>query len=262
MMFFALIAAAVTVLPSDRMAMADRLFDRGDYASARVEYVALKDQNGIATDEILYRLAECDRLAGDKAKAAASYSELIEKYPLSRHADRSRLMKALTNEGHERIAALKVLDSDKVRPAVRASALYHLGIATSDRDALARCIKLEPKGPYALYAKFHHASLALDDSNYAVRRAALAELLDVYYSGDSRLSREALYFAAIKCYGEKRYDESSILFRRYVKGALKGDVRLAAARNYAAWSDYLLGRYSDAAAMCEGAGGEDAAYLL
>lgn len=262
MIFLALIAAAVTVLPSDRMAMADRLFDRGDYASARVEYRALQNIDGVPADEILYRLAECDRLAGDLPKARAAYGELIQKFPLSRHADRSRLMSALSCEGQERVSALKLLDSDKVRPAVRASALYHLGTATGDKDALARCIKLEPKGPYALYAKFHHASLVADDPNPAVRRAAVGELLDVYYSGDSRLAREALYFAAVKCYGEKRYDESSILFRRYVKGASKDDARLTAARNYAAWSDYLLGRYTDAAAMCEGTGSDDAAYLL
>ena len=34
----ALLVAAVSVLPADRLAMADRLFNRGEYAAARAEY--------------------------------------------------------------------------------------------------------------------------------------------------------------------------------------------------------------------------------
>lgn len=256
-----LLIAAVSVLPSDRMAMADRLFDRGDYASARREYVALKGAEGIAPDEILYRLAECGRLAGDAAAARAGYGELIEKFPLSRHADRSRLMRALTLSGEERTAALKLLDSDSVRSAVRACALYHIGIATGDKDAFRRCIDLEPKGPYSLYAKFHHASLIADDPDPAVRRSAIGELLEIHHSNDPKLSREALYFAAARSYSDKRYRESSMLFRRYIK-AHPADSRSEAARCHAAWSDYLSGRYADAASLCGDGAGDDAAYLL
>lgn len=256
-----LLIAAVAVLPSDRMAMADRLFDRGEYASAQKEYVALKGASGIAADEILFRLAECSRLAGDGAKARSAYGELVDKYPLSRHADRSRLMMALETRGAERVSQLKLLDSDKVRPAVRASALYHIGIETDDKDALVRCIKLDPKGPYSLYAKFHHASLIADDPDPAVRRSAIGELLEIHHAGDKKLAREALYFAAVRSYSDKRYGEASMLFRRYMK-AHEGDSRAEAARYYAAWSDYLAGKYSDAAALCGDGKTDDAAYLL
>ena len=49
--------AALTVAPSDRLAMADRLFNRGDYASARREYLALKGEKGVDEADVLYRLA-------------------------------------------------------------------------------------------------------------------------------------------------------------------------------------------------------------
>lgn len=254
-----LIAAAV--LPSDRMAMADRLFDRGDYVSAQKEYAALKGAEGIADDEILYRLAECGRLSGDAQYARAAYGELVDRFPLSRHVERSRLMRALTLQGEARLSELKLLDSDKVRPAVRACALYYIGIATNDKDAFKRCVDLDPKGPYALYAKFHHASLTADDPDPAVRRSAVGELLEIHHSGHPKLAREALYFAAVRSYSDKRYLESSMLFRRYLK-AHPGDERSDSVRHHAAWSDYLAGRFADAASLCGDGNTDDLAYLL
>lgn len=256
-----LIIASAAVLPSDRLAMADRLFDRGEYVSAKKEYDALKGATGIAADELLYRLAECNRLVGETAAARAAYTELVDKFPLSRHADRSRLMRALTLEGNAKLSELKILDSDKVRVAVRACALYHIGIATNDKDAFKRCVTLEPKGPYSLYAKFHHASLTADDPNPTVRRSAIGEFLEIHHSNDPKLAREALYFAAARSYSDKRYLESSTLFRRYLK-VYPNDSRSEAVRYHAAWSDYLAGRYADAAALCGEGKSDDAAYLL
>ena len=57
----AVLLAAITVAPSDRLAMADRLFNRGRYADAEAEYRSLVGEKGIAEDELLFRLAECDR---------------------------------------------------------------------------------------------------------------------------------------------------------------------------------------------------------
>ena len=70
---------AITVLPSDRMAMADRLFNNGKYEEAAAEYRALSGQEGIAADAILFRLAECDRVAGRSAEALKGYTELFTK---------------------------------------------------------------------------------------------------------------------------------------------------------------------------------------
>ena len=79
-----IVLATLAVLPSDRMAMADRLFNRGRYAEARLEYAALEGSAGVPGDELLYRLAECDRALGKDAEACASYAKLTEKVPASR----------------------------------------------------------------------------------------------------------------------------------------------------------------------------------
>ena len=42
-----ILLCAVSVLPSDRLAMADRLFNRGQYADAEKEYRALSGEKGI-----------------------------------------------------------------------------------------------------------------------------------------------------------------------------------------------------------------------
>ena len=261
MTFAALTFAALAVLPSDRMAMADRLFDRGDWAGAKAEYVALKGSEGIAADEPMYRLAECERLGGNSKAARAAYSELLDGHPLSRHADRARLMKALAGTDDEKKSELRLLDSDKVKPAVRAAALYHYGVVAKDRAALERCVKLDPKGPYALYAKFHHASLVAEDPDPAVRRTATSEFIEIQYGPDKELAREAVYFAAERSYRDKRYGEASTLFRRYLK-AYPDAARANDARTKAAWCDYLVGKYADAASLCGEGRTDDSAYLL
>ncbi len=254
--------AAVTVLPSDRMAMADRLFDKGEYERAKSEYIAIKGEPGIPADELLYRIAESCRLSGESEKARQHYGELINKHVYSRHLNRSRLMRALLLEGEAKVSELKLLDSDSVRNDIRACALYNIGVARGDRDALKRCIRLDPKGPYVHYAKFHHASLCADDPNPAVRRSAVGELMDVcIQSKDANLAREALYFAAVRSYGDKQYGEASILFRRYM-GKYPSDSRLDSARRYAAWSDFLDGKYADASSLCGDGSTDDAAYIL
>lgn len=249
------------VLPSDRMAMADRLFDRGDYRSAKVEYSSLKGVQGVDGDELLHRLAECERLCGAPESALKIYSELADRYPLSRHADNARLMKAIIGPKGERVSALKLLDSDKVRPPVRAAALFHLGMELGDREHLRRSFTMDPKGRYALYAKFQHAQLLAADSAPANRRSAVGELLELHYGGESDLSRLALFNAARCCYADKRYGESSILFRRYLK-MYPTDAMASDVRSFAAWSDYLSGKFADAAALCGEGTSDDTAYLL
>ena len=261
-MTIALLAASLAVLPSDRMAMADRIFDRGDWAAAKAEYAALQGEKGVAADEILYRLAECERLGGNASAARAAYRKLLAGHPLSRHADRARLMMALSapDEATKK-SELRLLDGDRVKPAVRASALYHYGILAGDRDALARCVSIDPDGPYALYAKFRGAALGVDDPDPKVRRDAVSALIDISRSKDKSLAREALYFAASRCYAAKKYGEASTLFRRYLKNH-SDDKRCDAARTMAAWSDYLSGKFADAASLCGEGGTDDTAYLL
>lgn len=254
-------AAALAVLPSDRMAMADRLLDRGQYADAKAEYLAVKGAEGVAEDELLFRLAECDRSLGNKAEARRLYGELLDKFPMSRHASLSRLMRALAGSEAEQKAELKVLDSDKVPAEIRARALYHYGILAKDADALARCQKIDSKGKYATYAKYWHATLTVDDADATVRRNAIRELVEIHYGNDKELGRDALYLAASRSFSTKRYSEASSLFRRYLK-VYPTDARANDARQMAAWSDYLTGKYADAVALCGEGQTDDTAYLL
>ena len=256
----ALLFAAATVLPSDRMAMADRMFDRGDWAGARTEYAALRGAEGVAEDELLYRLAECARALKDNAAARAHYGELIDRHPLSRHAVRARLNRALAGTEAERRSELRLLDSDAVPAPVRATALYHLGVLNGDADAFARAAKLDPKGPYAVYARFRHAALVAENPDPAVRRQAIGELMEIARGADRDLAREAVYLAATRSYADRRHAEASLLFARFLK-TWPDDARAEHARTMAAWSDYLVGKYAEAAALCGERATDDFAYL-
>lgn len=254
-------AALDAVTPGDRMAMADRLFDKGVFDKARAEYAALRGAAGVAEDELLYRLAECERSLGNLDAARSGYGELLRRFPMARRAPRARLMKALcASDAQERNAELRLLDSDSVPAAIRAVALYHLGVAENDAALLERSVRLDPKGHYAPYAKFHHASIVATSPDPAVRRQAITDLNDIIYASDPVLAREAHYTAALRCYSEKQYGLASSLFRRYMK-RYPGDERMESARVMAAWSDYMRGAYADSAALCADAASDDAAYL-
>lgn len=254
------VAALDAVTPGDRMAMADRLFDKGNFAKARVEYAALKDAKGIVEDELLYRLAECDRSLGNSDAAREEYGELLKRFPVSRHASRARLLRALSGTDEQKRAELRMLDSDNVATNIRAVALYHLGVMEKDAPMLERCAALDPKGHYAPYAKFHHAAIVGGDPDPKVRQQAIRDLNDIIYANDPILAREAHYIAALRCYSEKRYDLASSLFRRYMK-RYPGDDRTESARTMTAWSDYMRGAYADAAAICAESESDDAGYL-
>ncbi len=252
---------SVAVLPSDRMAMADRLFDRGAYADAKKEYLALKGAQGLAEDELLYRLAECSRELGEKAAARAQYGDLINRFPVSRYVAQARLMRALAGTEAEQRAELRLLDTDATPVAIRTMALFRLGVLTQDKSAFDRCLALDPKGPYAASAKFRRAALATEHADASVRRAAIGELMDIHFGKDKDLAREALFLAASSSYKDKRFSEASSLFRRYFK-VYRGDAREASVRVMAAWSDYLCGKYTDAVTLCGAGGSDDFDYLL
>ena len=257
----AALIAAITVAPADRLAMADRLFNRGAYADAKVEYETLRGENLLPYDDLLYRLAECDRALGRNDAARVSYNELLEKYPTSRHADRSRLMCALAGTDEQKRSELKVLDSDRVAADIRSAALYHLGVLNNDANAFERCVAVAPKGRYAPYAKLRRASLFAASNDATVRREAVRLLLEIAFSGNGEFSEEALYLAATTSYGEKRYGEAATLFRRYMKGYPKGK-HIQDSVTVCAWCEYLNGKYADAISLCGAGKTEDAAFLL
>ena len=255
----ALLIAAVAVLPADRMAMADRLFNRGRYEDAAAEYRALVGEQGVAGDEILFRLAECDRVAGRNDAARKGYETIFGKYPDSRYASRARFMYAMGMQGVERRRRLLELDSDRVPVDIRAAALYYIGSEASDMDVLARCVKLEPKGKYASYASLKIGTHLTASDDPAQRRKGVETLLGIAFGG-GQMADEALYLAALQCYRDKKYGEAGSLFRRYRKMHPKGE-HLSEARAMSVWSDFLQGRYADAAAACGDGETDDLAYV-
>jgi TolA-binding protein len=259
MFFSTIVLAALSVLPSDRLAMADRLFNKGDYQAALVEYRALEGEKTIAADELLFRFAECAFFTGDKAAAMKGYATLAEKHPDSKHAASARLRLALAATGEERTRRLRALDTDRVPNSVRIDALYHLGVATDDVDALARCVKLDPKGRFAPFANLRRATIMTRSGDAATRRKGLEVLLDVAY-GKSALADDALFFAASFSYGEKKYGEASSLFRSYRRKFPDGK-HAKDAQTLSVWCDYMNGRYADALAACGEGATDELAYV-
>ena len=246
---FSIVLAAIAVAPSDRLAMADRLFNRGKWAEARTEYAALVGERSLAGDGLLYRLAECDRALGKKEEARQEYGELLAKYPASDLADRARLNRALAGTTEEQNAELPLLDSDRVAKEVRSSALYHLGLNTGSTNALMRFIALDPKGKNVPYAKLRLAQILQSAPDETCVRKAVELYLDIAFGGGD-YAEEALYLAAGVSYRGKRYGEADSLMRRYLNRYPKGMYTTEAAYS-SAWCSYLTGRHADAIAMCD-----------
>ena len=255
-----LLFAAITVLPADRLALADQLFNRGEYAAAQREYTALTNEVAIARDELLFRQGECQRLLGQPAQARQTFGGLLTEFPLSPLADRARLKRALAGTAEEQVAELKLLDSDRVAPATRAAALYHLGLAKNDPALFERSASADPEGPYALHARFHRAELLAKSTDAAERRKAVIQLLDLAFGKDKTFAEPALYLAGVQSYNEKRYGEAGSLFRRYLKAYPQGK-SAAEVQVMTAWSDYLAGKYADAVTLCGEGKTDDFAYL-
>lgn len=250
---------AIAVLPADRLAMADRLFNGGKYEDAAAEYRALVGEKSIAPDGILFRLAECDRQTGRSAEAQKRYREVFEKFPDSKHAVRARFLLAMGCQGLERRRLLSELDSDRVDAETRSAALYYLGSETSDRELLAKCVKVSPKGRHADYANLKYATLLNASADPAERRKGIEVMLGIAF-GKGALAEEALYLAAIQSFRDKKYGEAGSLFLRYRRMYPKG-ANIEDARSMSAWSDFMEGRYADAAATCGEGKTDDLAYV-
>lgn len=259
-MIFSLILAVSAVLPADRLAMADRLFNRGDYVRSFAEYSSLSGEKTIAKDELLYRLGECSRMLGKKQDARRYFGELIDGFPMSKYTAKARLARALSGTEDEQRAELRLLDSDQVEASVRSAALYRLGTLVKDAGILLKSVKAEPNGRYAAYANFHRASILSKSADAKDRREAVSSLLAIAFGSDKALAEEALNLAAVQCYSEKRYSESASLFKRYLKNYPEGKY-LAESRRMAAWSEYLSGRYTEAIQLCGEGKSDDLSYL-
>ena len=249
--------ASLAVAPGDRLAMADRLFNRGEYAAAKAEYVALTGEKEIAADTIAFRKFYCDYQLGAKDAARKDGEEFLKKFPASENAADVRYFRALCVEGEKRLRELKALDADSTPAARRASVLCEIGKMTNDASAYERAMKLDPKGPLAVYAKYCHAVLLSDSKDAAKREAAIGELLDVAYGADKSTGESALYSAACLTYTDKRFSEATSLVRQYLKKFPGNAKRIRHLRSIAAVSEYNSGRYSSAVEFCGEEQGEE-----
>lgn len=260
MTFLPAILAAVAILPSDRMALADRLFDKGDYATAQAEYEALRGEKSISEDKLLYRLAETAYAMGDAAAARKLYGEMLAVNPASASAPRAKLVMALTGTDEEKKREFAALEGDDVPLEVRVPALYHGGVLRKDPERLLKCAKLAPDGPYAIPARMKRAAILSESEEQSKRRMAVGEFAELSFLPDRRRAAEALYMAIRCCYSDARYAEASTLSSRYLKSDPKGDFA-PQVRLMAAWSYYRLGKYSTAETYATGVKGDDFDYL-
>ena len=254
-----ILLAAAAILPSDRMAMADRMFDRGDLDGARAEYLSLRGAQGIAEDELLFRLAETARAKGEKAAARTHYLDLLKSYPRSRHADRARLKGALAGTPEQQRAELPLLDADDVAAPLRAEALYHLAELKADAKMFGRCVKLDPKGPFSVAAKFRQAALLEKSAAVEDRREALGILQELSKLEDRTCARKALYMAICSCYAEKWTALQKLVnryFREYPGGEEETKVRVMSA-----WTLFQDEKFTDAELVCAKVDNDDLAYL-
>ena len=245
----AVFAASLAVTPADRLAMADRLFNRGDYATAREEYLALRGEKSIDAAELAYRLTASARAVKDDAATRAAADAFLAANPAHKLADSVRLMKAMSGTEAERRAELPLLDRDDVAPAVRAEALVRLAQITGDASLYARSLKLDPKGRFAAYARLMHAMRLHESKDEKERRLAVQELMELVCGPDAQYAKDALFLAATYSYGEGRYGECATLLKRYAQ-KYPNDSRAKDVRRLLALSDLMAGKYAAAISFC------------
>ena len=245
-----LLIAALSILPMDRLAMADRLFNKGEYAAARREYEALKGEKSIPAEDLDYRLVNALKETGaNKAEVSQAAENFLKNYPLSAYAVKIKLLRADSAEGELRIKLLKELDTDEIDAASRARALYQLAKATNDAALYLRSFKCDPKGVYAISARFGYARALAESGDEASLRDAMKELLEIGFADNGGTGEAALVMAVMISNRAGRYEETVSLAKRTLK-KFPNCGEAEKLRLIAAAGEYSLGRYSAALDFC------------
>ena len=257
--------AADPVALQDRQHLADGLFRRGLFDLAAREYAVLAQAPDMpALDDVLFRLAECQRRLKHTAEAEAAYKRLVEACPASPHVARARLQRALilAEGGAERSpeaeALLRQLIEPTVSADVRAAALYHLGelLERVNRapEALAIYEKLGVEfadTAYGMYSGLRTAWLLTQSAQPENSRRAMGIYLELAYKAtDAKVAEEAFYFAAIMALREGRYEESARLFQ-HLKNRFPSSSRVVEGALSAGWANYYAGRFKEGAEILE-----------
>lgn len=245
----AFLVAALSVSASDRMAMADRLFNRGEFAAARTEYLALKKEPGLDRSALLYRLIAIGKALKDDSLVREQSAVFLKEFPGHEKEYQVRFFRALVGTEEQKLTELKGLDHDGVPNDIRAGALCILGTQLDDDALLERSIKLDPSGSYTAYAKSTRATKLMKSKDPAERRRAVTLFMELVYGKDQQLAKEALYAATYLSYADGKYQEADALAKRFLKSYPK-DERIKAVRNILAMSAYRLGRYVQALDFC------------
>jgi tetratricopeptide (TPR) repeat protein len=222
-----LFAAALALAPADRLQMADKMFAKGLYADAAAEYAALKGGRSVSADDIEFRIAECDRLTGREKQALEAYDALVLR---------------------------------DIPASMRAVAFYRLACARNDASLFLKCEQADPSGSYALFARLKRALVLAKSGKPQERREATGIFLELSMSDEKSVAEEALYAAATLAYGDRRWNESSILFGRLMKNR-PGSKRARDALVPYAWSAFLAGRYTECMSACGESAVDDLFYL-
>jgi len=264
-------AQLASALPADRLALANQLARRGLHAEALKEYEAIRDNPAVPRDEVRFRLGEAYRNVGRKADALKVYSDLIKDQPQSRYVDFARLNRALLLDGTAREHELAALDHVGSPESIRATALYWLGeTAEAKKDAKGavawydKAAAVSRTNDVARLSRLRAAALLSSSEDPADRRRAQIAYLDLSADPDRAIAEEAVFFAGMLCYREGRHAEAAKLFRR-LEQDFPDSRRTGECRLYAAWSNYLSGRYTEALALAaplREQANEDAAYIV
>lgn len=238
----AVLAAALAVSASDRLAMADRLFNRGDYAAAKTEYLALAGEQGLDRAAILYRLVASGKALKENAFVRETGATFLREFPGHAKESQVRFFRALVGTDEEKRVELTALDIDGVPNEIRAGALCMLGTLTGDISLFERSLKLDPNGSYASTARRQRASVLMKSADPADRRRALALFMDLVYGKDKELAKDSLYAATYISYTDGKYSEADALAKRFLK-MFPGDTREPAVRRMLAMSEYRLGKF-------------------
>ena len=222
-----LFGVSLALAPADRMLMADKMFAKGLYSQAVAEYTALKGEKTVSADDIVFRIAECNRKLGKEKESITAYDSL--------------LMKDIPN-------------------SMRAVVFYRLACVRNDPELFLKCEQTDPKGRYVPFAKLKRAIILAKSKDSVQRRAATGIFLELSLSNDKAIAEEALYAAATLAYGDRRWNEAAILFGKLRKNYPDG-VRASSALVPFAWSAYLSGRYTECMSTCSDSREDDLFYL-
>ena len=247
-----LLAQLVSALPADRMAFANQLAKRGLHAEALREYETLRGDKSIPTDDFLFRLGEAYRNVGRESDALATYSELIKTTPQSRFVDYARLNRARLLKGTARMTELAALDHEGSPIQIRVMALFWLGETAEaekkTKDAIAfykKAAEIGKTNNVAQLSRLRAASLLAVSSDAKEREEAQFIFLDLSFGKDLQVAGEAVFSAAMLRYEEGRYEDAAKLYRR-LAADFPNSSRVKESRIFAAWANYLSGRYTEA----------------